>query len=67
VMAKELRYHGSFRFTADDYSVAAEELISQQIDVRPLMTHTFPLHDANHAFEVAHDRSQSMKVHLLFD
>ena len=66
-MAKELRYHGSFRFTAEDYSIAAEELISQRIDVRPLMTHTFPLHDANQAFEVAHDRSRSMKVHLLFD
>jgi L-idonate 5-dehydrogenase len=31
------------------------------------MTHVFPLADANHAFEVAHDRNQSMKVHLQFD
>jgi L-idonate 5-dehydrogenase len=66
VMAKELRYQGSFRFT-DEYAIAADELASGRIDLRPLMTHAFPLADANRAFEVAHDRSQSMKVHLQFD
>lgn len=66
VMAKELRYQGSFRFT-DEYVIAADELASQRIDLRPLMTHAFPLADANHAFEVAQDRNQSMKVHLHFD
>jgi L-idonate 5-dehydrogenase len=66
VMAKELRYQGSFRFT-DEYAIAADELGSQRIDLRPLMTHAFPLADANRAFEVALDRNQSMKVHLQFD
>ncbi|WP_175946381.1 L-idonate 5-dehydrogenase [Caballeronia sp. BCC1704] len=66
VMAKELRYQGSFRFT-DEYAIAADELASQRIDLRPLMTHAFPLADANRAFEVAQDRNQSMKVHLQFD
>ncbi|CAE6934563.1 L-idonate 5-dehydrogenase (NAD(P)(+)) [Paraburkholderia domus] len=66
VMAKELRYQGSFRFT-DEYAVAAEELGAHKIDLRPLMTHAFPLEEANRAFEVAHDRDQSMKVHLHFD
>src|SRR5471030_719789 len=66
VMAKELRYQGSFRFT-DEYAVAAEEIATGKIDLSPLMTHVFPLADANHAFEVAHDRNQSMKVHLQFD
>ncbi|GAB5097859.1 L-idonate 5-dehydrogenase [Caballeronia sp. HLA56] len=66
VMAKELRYQGSFRFT-DEYAVAAEELASRRIDLRPLMTHAFPLAEANRAFEVALDRNQSMKVHLQFD
>jgi L-idonate 5-dehydrogenase len=66
VMAKELRYQGSFRFT-DEYAIAADELASGRIDLRPLMTHAFPLADANRAFEVAHDRNQSMKVHLQFD
>ena len=66
VMAKELRYQGSFRFT-DEYAVAAEELGAHKIDLRPLMTHAFPLEEANRAFEVAHDRNLSMKVHLHFD
>jgi L-idonate 5-dehydrogenase len=66
VMSKELRYQGSFRFT-DEYAVAAEELGAHKIDLCPLMTHAFPLEEANRAFEVAHDRNQSMKVHLHFD
>ena len=66
VMSKELRYQGSFRFT-DEYAVAAEELGAHKIDLRPLMTHTFTLEEANRAFEVAQDRTQSMKVHLKFD
>jgi L-idonate 5-dehydrogenase len=66
VMSKELRYQGSFRFT-DEYSVAAEEIATGKIDLKPLMTHVFPMRDANEAFEVAHDRNQSMKVHLQFD
>jgi L-idonate 5-dehydrogenase len=66
VMAKELRYQGSFRFT-DEYAVAADEIATGKIDLRPLMTHAFPLAEANQAFEVAHDRNQSMKVHLQFD
>jgi L-idonate 5-dehydrogenase len=66
VMAKELRYQGSFRFT-DEYAVASEELGAHKIDLRPLMTHAFPLEEANRAFEVAHDRNLSMKVHLHFD
>ncbi|BAN27359.1 L-idonate 5-dehydrogenase [Caballeronia insecticola] len=66
VMAKELRYQGSFRFT-DEYATAADEIASRRIDLSPLMTHVFPLAEANRAFEVAQDRSQSMKVHLQFD
>jgi len=65
VMAKELRYRGSFRF-AEEYAIAVEEIVSNKIDLRPLMTHAFPLADANRAFEVALDRSDSMKVHLQF-
>ncbi|WP_118183428.1 L-idonate 5-dehydrogenase [Paraburkholderia phosphatilytica] len=66
VMAKEIRYQGSFRFT-DEYAVAADAIALGRIDLQPLMTHAFDMADANHAFEVAHDRSQSMKVHLRFD
>ena len=66
VMSKELRYQGSFRFTGE-YAIAADEIASGKVDLRPLMTHAFAMSEANHAFEVAHDRNQSMKVHLQFD
>lgn len=66
VMSKEIRYMGSFRF-ANEYAVAADEIASGRIDLSPLMTHSFSLAEANRAFEIAHDRSQSMKVHLSFD
>lgn len=67
IMAKELRYQGSFRFTNEEYAVAVEELATGKIDPRPLMTHRFEMADVNQAFEVALDRGQSMKVHLAFD
>ena len=66
VMGKEIRYQGSFRFS-NEYAVAAEEIASGKVDLRPIMTHAFAMAEANQAFEVAHDRSQSMKVHLNFD
>ncbi len=66
IMSKELRYLGSFRFGAE-YATAVEEIVRGKMDLRPLMTHRFPLHDANAAFSMAQDRSQSMKVHLDFD
>ena len=65
VMAKELRYQGSFRF-AEEYAIAVEEIVSNRINLLPLMTHAFPISDANRAFEAAADRSSSMKVHLHF-
>ena len=64
VMSKELLYQGSFRFNPEDYADAVEGIVSGRIDLKPLMTHTFPLAEVNRAFEVALDRSQSMKVHL---
>ncbi|CAN7393912.1 L-idonate 5-dehydrogenase [Trinickia sp. LjRoot230] len=66
VMAKEIRYIGSFRF-ADEYALAANEIAAGKVDLLALMTHSFALAQANRAFEVALDRSQSMKVHLNFE
>jgi L-idonate 5-dehydrogenase len=63
-MAKELEYRGSFRF-AEEYALAVEMIAGKRIDLAPLMTHRFPVRDADQAFQVALDRNQSMKVHLL--
>ena len=65
IMSKELRYQGTFRFGAE-YATAVEELVSGRIDLKPLMTHRFGVQEANEAFVMAQDRSQSMKVHLDF-
>ncbi|MGL4968084.1 MAG: hypothetical protein ACRC67_43100 [Inquilinus sp.] len=40
-------------------------IAGKRIDLKPLMTHRFPVRDADQAFQVALDRNQSMKVHLL--
>jgi len=36
------------------------------IDVNPIITQTFPLEAASEAFDLARDRSQSVKVQLSF-
>lgn len=66
IMSKELRFQGSFRFGVE-YGTAVEEIVSGKMDLRPLMSHKYPLASANEAFAMAQDRSQSMKVHLQFD
>jgi L-idonate 5-dehydrogenase len=66
VVAKELRLVGSFRFHPE-FEVAARLIGSRAIDVRPLITATRPLAEAEAAFNLAADRRQSMKVQLSFD
>ena len=36
------------------------------IDVKPLITHTVPLTEAETAFRLASDRSQAMKAQIAF-
>jgi L-idonate 5-dehydrogenase len=65
VVAKELVVKGTFRFH-EEFGWAAAAIASGAIDVRPLITDTLPLAEAVRAFELAGDRSQSMKVQLAF-
>ena len=65
IMAKEIDYVGTFRFTDAEYAAAVEEIAGRKIDLTPIMTHRFPIAEIDKAFEVAADRNQSMKVHLL--
>lgn len=65
ITAKELDLCGSFRFH-EEFAVAVEMMRKGLIDVRPLMTHSFPLADFAQAFAIANDRSKAMKVQLDF-
>jgi len=63
--AKELALRGSFRFH-HEFPLAVRMMQAGRIDVLPLITHTFPLERAVEAFDLAGDRSQSLKVHIDF-
>lgn len=63
--AKELDLRGSFRFH-EEFATAVQLMQCGQIDVKPLISHTFGIDDAVEAFEVATDRGQSMKTQIQF-
>jgi L-idonate 5-dehydrogenase len=65
IMVKELVLRSSFRFDKE-FAWAVRYLVERRIDVSPLLSHTYPMEDANQAFAMASDRSQAMKVHLAF-
>ena len=65
VVAKELELRGTFRFH-EEFALATELLAKRLVDVRPLITATLPFTEARAAFDLASDRSRSMKVQLAF-
>jgi L-idonate 5-dehydrogenase len=65
VTAKELQLRGSFRFHKE-FAVAVDYIDKGLIDVKPLISATLPFTRAREAFELANDRSKSMKVQLAF-
>ena len=65
ITAKELSLKGSFRFH-EEFATAVTLMQKGLINVKPLLTHTFPLADFAEAFATASDRAQSMKVQLAF-
>ena len=65
IMVKELTFKSSFRFDKE-FAWAVRYLAKGRVNVEPLLSHTFPMEDANDAFRVASDRNKSMKVHLMF-
>ena len=66
VVSKEIDIRGSFRFHGE-YGLAVDLLNQGRIDVKPLISGTYPLSDAIAAFDTASDRSKSMKVQLAFE
>ena len=63
--AKELDLRGSFRFHAE-FSTAVEMMKAGRLDVKPLITHSFPVDEAVAAFDMASDRSQAIKAQIAF-
>jgi L-idonate 5-dehydrogenase len=63
--AKELSLVGSFRFH-EDFFTGVELMRRGLIDVKPLITDTLPLAEAESAFDAASDRTRAMKMQIGF-
>ncbi|WP_018688972.1 L-idonate 5-dehydrogenase [Ahrensia kielensis] len=63
--AKELDLRGSFRFH-EEFAVGIKMMQQGQINVKPLISHTFSLDQAIDAFEIASDRTKAMKAQISF-
>ena len=65
VVAKEIEIRGTFRFHTE-FALAVDLINRRRVDLKPLLSGTYPLEEAARAFEAAGDRSRSMKVQLAF-
>ena len=65
ITAKELDLRGSFRFHTE-FAVGVGLMQKRLIDVKPLITHSLPLAEAETAFRLANDRSLAMKAQIVF-
>ena len=63
IMAKELDVRGSFRF-GNVFEIAVDAIANRRVDVRPVISASHHLKDAAAAIVLAHDKTQSMKIHL---
>jgi L-idonate 5-dehydrogenase len=66
LVGKEITWRGSQRFHGE-FADAVALIYSRAIDVRPIISHTFPLEQAVEAFEQAGDRSVACKVQIAFE
>jgi L-idonate 5-dehydrogenase len=65
IVVKELQLRGTFRFDAE-FELALRLMGAGLLDVKPLVSASMPFESAVAAFELASDRSKSMKVQLTF-
>ncbi|PDS76207.1 L-idonate 5-dehydrogenase [Rhizobium sp. L43] len=65
IVGKELHIHGTQRFH-EEFAAAVELISSRKIDVRPIISHSLPLEQADAAFILAGDRAVACKVQLIF-
>ena len=66
LVAKELQLRGTFRFDTE-FQLAVDLMGAGRIDVKPLISETIAIRDADAAFKLASDRQRAMKVQLVFD
>ncbi len=65
IVAKEIDLRGTFRFHAE-FATAVRFLNEGLIKGKPVITRIVPMADALQAFELASDKSQSLKVQIAF-
>ncbi|AYM14679.1 MULTISPECIES: L-idonate 5-dehydrogenase [Agrobacterium] len=65
MITKEITFRGSFRFDSE-FDLAVQLISDRTIDVRPIVSRTFPFERADDAFAFARDRQQAIKVMLEF-
>lgn len=65
IVGKEINLRGTHRFNTE-FADAVELINSGSVDLKPLITQTYPIDDAVAAFKIAGDRSMAMKVQLRF-
>jgi L-idonate 5-dehydrogenase len=65
IVTKEIKLRGSFRFDTE-FALAVDLIGSGRIDVGPLLSDTLPLAEAKRAFQLAGDKSKTMKVQIAF-
>ena len=66
LVGKEITWRGSQRFH-DEFAEAVRLISARAIDVRPIISHAFPLEQVVEAFEQAGDRTVACKVQITFD
>lgn len=65
LVAKEFEWRGCFRFH-EEFAWAVQLINGRRVDLTAVISHRVPHPDFARAFEVAQDRTQSMKVQLDF-
>jgi L-idonate 5-dehydrogenase len=61
IVAKEIEIKGTFRFH-EEFALAVDLINRNRVDLKPLLSGTFPLEDAVTAFEAAGDRNRFLTL-----
>ncbi len=65
IVTKEINVIGAFRFD-DEFRLAIDYIARNRAQIRSLVTATVPASDPTPAFDLAADKTRSVKVHLQF-